>query len=178
MKNSNKTTVKSKQILLGVIFLIFCSSNVYSQGTGTLSKGMNPSKFFNHYGCKVGSITVKWKIRSLMGEPVIGGSYKWEAYKQGVRRNNIDRDCLSYKDFIVLEVKGNNGGRAYLTLDPTTPKAGQGYAYNVSGSPSWSKLFCSYDKYGNAYNCWSEDRAKQFWKNGFKVTDFALKRSR
>ena len=63
-------------------------------------------------------------------------SYKWEA------GYGTDDDCLSYKDLIILKVESNiNNGYAWVDIDPTVPKVGQGYAYNISGSPSWDDFF-------------------------------------
>ena len=152
-----------------ICFLMVNTNDAFSQDKGTLTKTN-----VTHYGCDISSITVKWSFRSLLGEPIRGGSYKWEA------GYGTDDDCLSYKDFIILKVQYNRDSNfyAWVDIDPTVPKAGQGYAYNVSGSPSWDELFCGFNRNGEQYNCWSEEEAKTMWVDGFRVVDFKLMRAR
>lgn len=150
--------------LIGFMTLALLAGPAHAQDSGTMTK-----RNFNHFGCDISSMTVKYEFRSLMGEPVVAGSYKWEAPR------GRDTDCLSYQDKIILKVQGS-AGHAYVELDPTVPEAGRGYAYNVSGSPNWGRLFCSFDRSGARKECFSADSAKKFWKAGFQVTDFLLMR--
>ena len=113
------------------------TSLVLSQGKGTLTK-----RNVTHYGCEISSITVKWSFKSLMGEPVRSGSYKWDA------GYGADNDCLSYKDYVIIKVQSNSNSNAWVDINPTVPKAGHSYAYNTSGSPSWDDLFCGFNRYG------------------------------
>ena len=151
-----------------ICFLTLNPNDAFSQDEGVLTK-----RNIDHHGCKISSMTAKWSFRSLMGEPIKGGSYKWEA---GYR---TEEDCLSYKDFIILKVQSTSNSSAYawVEIDPTVPKAGQGYSYNTSGSPSWNDLFCGFNRSGQKYNCWDEESAKKFWKGGFRVIDFKPKRA-
>jgi len=144
------------------------TNDVLSQDEGTLTKSN-----IDHYGCKISSITVKWSFRSLMGEPVKSGNFKWEA------GYGTDKDCLSYKDFVILKVqsKVNPDVYAWVEMDPTTPDASEGYSYNTSGSPNWDELFCGFDRNGHKYDCWDEKYAKSFWKGGFRMVDFKLRRA-
>ena len=149
-------------------FLMVNTNDAFSQDEGTLTK-----RNVTHYGCEISSITAKWSFSSLMGEAIKSGSYKWEA------GYGTDDDCLSYKDFIILKVYSDKyGSVAWVDIDPTVPKAGQGYAYNVSGSPSWDEFFCGFNRNGEQSECFSEENAKTFWKGGYRVVDFKLMRAR
>ena len=148
-------------------FMMINTSLIFSQDNGKLTK-----RNITHYGCEISSLTVKWSFRSLMGEPVKSGNFKWEAGYE------TDEECLSYKDFIILKVQSNNNSNAYawVEIDPTTPDAGEGYSYNTSGSPSWDDFLCSFNSNGKKYDCWNEESSKSFWKGGFRVVDFKLMR--
>lgn len=156
-----------KHIILLITLFIF-SLSAYSQKSGEKNIG---NKLYSHSPNKHGEIknlTVKWEFRSLLGEPVLNGSFKWEA------GNKTPNDFLDYRDAIVLHLEVEfqrkihyNGRYLYIKLSPLVPKAGEGYGFNVSGSPNWSDLFCDYE--GNSLNL-SERDAKDIWKWGFKIT--------
>ena len=171
MKYQTQNSQKMKRLHLFALLICFLIANpneVFAQDEGTLTKSN-----VEHHGCEISSITAKWSFRSLMGEAVKNGSYR------GGAGYGTDYDCFSYKDFIILKVQSNDNSNAYawVEIDPTVPKAGQGYAYNTSGSPSWDDLFCGFNEYGKKSDCWGKETAKLFWKGGFRVVDFKLRRA-
>jgi len=144
----------------------------FSQKAGEKNIG---NKLYSHSQNKFGEIrelTVKWDFRTLLGEPVLNGSYKW------VAGNNTPDDFLDYRDAIVLDLDIEfqrqihfSGRYLYIKLAPLVPKSGEGYGFNVSGSPNWTDLFCDYN--GNSLKL-SERDAKDIWKWGFKITSAHL----
>lgn len=145
--------------LTALAILPFC---LKGQGKDSITKTN-----FQAGNCNINSMTVNYSIRSLMGEPVVNGAFKWSAGYQ------TDAECLPYNTKVSLKVEDMTGGYAYITISPTVPDSDDGFGYNASGSPNWDDLFCGWgDRYIN--NCFSESDAKQFWKNGFDVTDFEV----
>jgi hypothetical protein len=157
-----------KTIILSMflLFTLTWTNTAVSQVSGEMTK-------YNiaHHGCEVDNITATWNLRTLMGEPVIGGNFKWEAPWGG------DESCMSYNDFIIIQVRSNEQRDwwGWISISPgSTPRAGEGYPYNVSGSPQWNQLICGFDRDGNRENCMTSDDAKYFWQQGFSVVDFKL----
>lgn len=150
-----------------LIVLIVVANNLFGQDSGEKTKYN-----INFKGCILTSLTVKWNISSLMGEPVVNGSFKWQA------GSGTDKDCLNYKDFIILKCQSNSNTNSYawVKISPTVPNAGAGFGFNTSGSPSWDNMFCSYNGIGQVSECWSAIDAKKFWKSGFSVVDFKILR--
>ena len=142
---------------------------------GTAANGMKEMTKYNinHFGCQISSVTAKWAMSTLMGEPVINGVFKWET-------DGADVSCLRYDDFIVLKCQSNIDPAlsAWVSIAPTVPNAGAGYGYNTPGSPNWDNVFCDYDEFDNKTTCFSTTDAKTFWKNGFEIVDFKIMRSR
>jgi len=126
-------------------------------GSGTLTK--NNVQIGR---CNADSITVKWDLSSLMGEPTISGSYQWTS----------SSDCeLPSSTTIWLQVV-NGTMKGYVPLSPVTPKANSGFGYNTTGSPNWREALCGY-RGSKAVNCYDERSAKHLWKVG-AVNDFML----
>ena len=125
-------------------------------GSGTLSK-----RNIKIGSCLAKTVTVKYELDSLMGEPTVAGSLKWEG----------DECKLPSSTTIWLEVKGGNQ-KGYVRISPATPKAGGGYGYNTTGSPNWSKTLCGY-RGTDRTECLTKDRAIELWKSG-SVTSFHI----
>ena len=142
-----------------ISFLFFQAS--FAQGSGQLTKHN-----VNYRGNTVSQVTAKWYISSLMGEPVVNGTFKW----------NANRDYFDYNTFIILKAQSNTsrGSYAWIKISPVVPKNGAGYGMNAAGSPNWNSIFCGYDANGRSINCWSADDAKAFWKAGFTIVDFLV----
>ncbi len=126
-------------------------------GAGTLTK--NNMRIGR---CNADSITVKWNLSSLMGEPTVSGSYQWTS------SNNCE---LPTSTTIWLQVV-NGTMKGYVPLSPVTPKANGGFGYNTTGSPNWREALCGFSG-SKAVNCYDELSAKHLWKVG-EVNDFML----
>lgn len=126
-------------------------------GVGTLTK--NNVRIGR---CTADSITVKWNLSSLMGEPTISGSYQWTS------SSNCE---LPSSTTIWLQVV-NGTMKGYVPLSPVTPKANGGFGYNTTGSPNWREALCGFSG-SKAVNCYDERSAKHLWKVG-EVNDFML----
>lgn len=126
------------------------------------------------YSMNIRSITAKWDLRILMGEPVVDGVFKWTA------GNGTPADYLDYRDGVLLECtpKKSVGYLVYIKLTPTVPKSGEGYGFNTPGSPAWGSLFCTRD--GQPMDTkvpgFGINAAKEIWKNGFYVSGVVLYR--
>lgn len=127
-------------------------------------------QFKNGYGgtigeCKTSSITFKYHLSTLVGEPVIFTNFKWEnAYGTSL-------DCLSGEEFqIYIKVRviytsywipaAGTGG--------LVPKGDDNWGHNpLSGSPNWDELFLKNEPSKNSTEDFiSADEAKAIWKSG------------
>lgn len=147
-----------KILIAGVVFLMALPSATMAAGPGSGSETKYDVRIGN---CHADSITVKWKLDSLMGEPTVLGSFKWSG----------DDDCeLPYSTKIWLKVEESSGGYGYVRLSPVTPRANDGYGHNTTGSPNWSRTLCGYTG-TEIDDCHDSSEAKTIWKEG-DVTDF------
>lgn len=150
-----------KIILWFSSFLLISLSSVSlaaGPGSGTMSKRNMQIGL-----CSADSVTVKWKLDSLMGEATVLGSLKWDG----------DQNCsLPSSTTIWLEVSDNSGGKGYVRISPVIPKANKGYGYNTTGSPNWGKTLCSY-RGTKITGCQQSADAKRLWKKG-NVSDFRI----
>jgi len=111
--------------------------------------------------CHADSVTVRYELDSLMGEPTVKGSYRWEG-----------RECrLPYSTVILLRVQ-HSLGSGYVKIDPVAPQAGAGFGYNATGSPDWSQALCTYSG-TRVSHCLDAATAKEVWKHG-QVTGFRV----
>ncbi len=116
---------------------------------------------------QVGSVQVnsaegKYSLDMLMGEPVISGSFKYEASER-----------LHYSTVAFLICQAPATPRYYVQLDPSIPDPGKGYGFNVPGSPAWDKVFKrTPETKGSDYL--DAASAQAFWKNGFTVIGMLL----
>lgn len=150
--------MKKQFLVCALGFIIMLPSLCQAAGPGQGSMTKQNVRIGN---CVADSITVKWNLDSLMGEPTVNGSFKWES-------NN---PCsLPPSTTIWLKVADESGYSGYVDLRPTTPEANKGYGFNATGSPNWNKILCSSSGV-HATQCHDEKIAKQVWKSG-RVTDF------
>lgn len=149
------------RVITSILFILLSFSSLFAQG-----KGERYKHNFRAGNCDIRSMTVKYSFRSLLSEPIVNGTYKWN------RDVGTEADCLPYNTRVALKVQKGDA-YAYVNIFPTVPEAGEGYGYNSAGSPSWSELFCGYgDNHVN--ECMTEEQAKKFWVNGFNVVDFEV----
>ena len=139
---------------------ILMSSTLYAVGPG---KGKKTRYDLRVGGCHIEVITVKWKLDSLMGEPTVNGSFRWDG----------DRDCsLPSSTKIYLKVEADNNTYGYVEISPVIPDSDEGFGYNVTGSPNWDNTICGAGR-NHRNDCWDSSDAKWLWKNG-SVTDFLI----
>lgn len=150
-----------KTIRLIIIASIFLGINLpsWAVGPGSGTKTKYNVRIAN---CHASLVTVRYKLDSLMGEPTVAGSFKWEG-----------NDCrLPSSTKIWLQITDGHGGKGYVKIDPVAPKANAGYGYNATGSPNWGSAICGFNG-TRATRCLSPSNAKSLWKSG-RVTDFVV----
>ncbi|HQJ90786.1 MAG TPA: hypothetical protein PLB70_09225, partial [Paludibacteraceae bacterium] len=152
------------------IFVLMSGSG---ETTYSPANGFDYSHHTN-YTMNIKSITVKWELNLLMGEPVVNGVFKWSAGK------DTPKDYLDYRDYVLLECspKKGTGYLVYIKINPTVPKSGEGYGFNTPGSPSWKSFFCTRDGKDMTTKVpeFTAEKAREIWKNGFYVTGVVLAR--
>lgn len=151
--------MKRITILASALCVMAFSSSSIAAGPGSDNK----TKYDLRIGrCNVDSVTVKWKLESILGEPTVAGSFKWTG----------DSDCtLPSSTTVWLKVK-DGSSYAHVKLSPATPDANEGYGYNTTGSPNWKKLLCGY-RGTRKVDCFSKSEAKDLWRNGY-VSDISF----
>ncbi len=152
---------------------VFVLQNGSGETTYAPVKGIDYSHHTN-YMMTLQSLSVKWELRLLLGEPVVNGVFKWTAGK------GMPADYLDYRDYVLLECmpKKSVGYQVYIPITPTVPKSGEGYGFNTPGSPSWKSVFCTRDGKDMTAKVpgFTAETAKEIWKNGFYVTGVVLSR--
>lgn len=109
---------------------------------------------------------VRYNISSLMGEPTINGNYMWNS-------NSVKQ--LDYHTIVWLHIHNNINGDAWIRLDPTVPDRGE-WSYNVTGSPNWDKALVDAWTLETTTRYVPAKVAKDFWRNGFWVTEAIFSR--
>jgi hypothetical protein len=112
--------------------------------------------------CTANSITVKWNLDSLMGEPTVNGAFQW---------SGINTCSLPSSTKIWLRVQSGQAW-GYVDIDPTAPNANSGFGFNATGSPNWGKTICAFSGRDET-ECLDPSNAKALWKNG-RVVDFEV----
>ena len=135
-------------------------AQAFGPGRGEMSKQTDIG-----YGC-VAAVTVRWYLRTLFGEPVVGGSWKFDTGNQ---------DCKAHYSTVVwLKV-----GPGWVKLNPLVPRANQGFGFNVAGSPNWGALICQPTIMNPRWfsatkgECISREEAEDAWR-GESVSDFRM----
>lgn len=151
---SHQATMPS---ILGIAALILVRSvSAAGPGDGTVSRdNLEVGR------CEVARMTVKYNLDSLMGEPTVAGTYRWQG----------DGTCeLHYSTTVWLKLETDNS-HGYVKLAPTVPDAGE-WGYNTTGSPDWDEAVCGYQGTEKG-QCMTPDQAKSMWKNA-RVTGFEV----
>ena len=150
-------SVKMMIVMLLAVTLAPATALAAGPGKGSLSKsGVRVGP------CYANSVDVRYRLDSLMGEPVVGGSWSWSG----------DSSC-SLPSSTVIWLKVQSGSSyGYVRLDPVVPDANEGFGYNVSGSPNWNETVCGYSG-ARPQGCMNSGAAKNLWKSG-RVTGFEI----
>ena len=144
--------------------LAFYNENLADKGKPDPISGESRKIKFKVGDITIDELTVKYEISHFFGEPMVSGSWKWNSKTAG-------ENALPHDFAVLLKVqKGSSFG--FVKLDQAMPKANHGYGYNVTGSPDWDELFCSYAS-SNRLSCLTEDQAKWLYAGG-KVVDIAV----
>lgn len=142
------------------VALLGLSTSALAVGPG---KGQMTKHGLRIGNCNVDSLTVSWKLDSLMGEATVSGSYGWTG----------DASCkLPYSTVVWLRVDNGSGAYGWVKINPVIPKANSGLGYNTTGSPNWGSILCGFSG-TSATDCYDASSAKQLWKAG-RVTDFQV----
>lgn len=147
-----------------VLFVLFCVVVAYAAGPGegSMKKGPLTIRGSDDEACSAYSVTAKWRLDSLLGEPLVNGSWKWTG----------SGDCEAHYSTVVWLKIQSGDSWGYIRIAPAIPKANKGYGFNTSGSPDWDELICGYSG-SQATKCLPEKAAKHLWLNG-QITDFIV----
>lgn len=143
----------------------WCSDGAVAPGedkVAAATKGSLSQSNFAAGVCQVASMQVRYEVSMFFGEPIVKGSYKWEA------AGGTDPECLTGDTKVAIELLSSTNRTAFVHIAPAVPKSGAGWGYNVSGSPNWDGLFCG----RTGAPCLSESEAKAFYKAGFSARRF------
>ena len=125
---------------MGIVAQTIQPVMVKSFGSGEMTYAPVDGFLYSHhtnYAVNFKSITVKWELGLLKGEPVVNGVYKWEAGPE------TRLDYLDNRDVVLLECipKNDTSNVLYIKLTPTAPKSGEGFGESAPASPSWMMCF-------------------------------------
>ena len=126
-------------------------------GSGTLSMGVS-----NVGQCRATSVSVRYNLGVIMGEPTVGGTWSFEG----------EEGCSPPANTVVWLRLSTGSGYGFVRLDPSVPTANRGPGYNSTGSPNWNQLVCAFNGSGPA-GCMNEAQARAIWANG-QVTGFVM----
>lgn len=119
---------------------------------------------YSHDGLTVSSLTLKYQLGILFGEVTRKAVFKWEG--QGSLYD-------VYWGAAVLDAQGNHlavGGKPlYMSWEEGTFEGpGEGFGWDVSGSPSWSDVFLFYNEAeGTFYQGVDQTTAKSIYQSDF-----------
>lgn len=130
-----------------------------SPGPGSGSQTVNVTHIG---GCTASSVTARFNLGVLMGEPTISGSWSWQG----------EAGCSAPASTRVWLRLQHGTAYGYVAIDPAVPKPGGGFGYNSTGSPDWSQLACGFNG-ARPGSCMSKDNARSLWANG-RVTDVVV----
>lgn len=172
MKNIFRTSIFA--------FALFQTITVYSQRPSVSEvKGELSNGSFTLGQCNVASLTAKYSLSTLVGEPTIFVNIKWEP-----SRNSAD-DCLGNENFhTFLKIYSYQTSSYYYILADgalgVIPKGNNTYGYNpMAGSPNWDELFMRYPSKNPNTNDWnyiSAEQAKRIWSYEIQVSDIEFKK--
>ncbi len=115
--------------------------------------------------CKASSITFKYRLSTLSGEPTIYTNMKWE------NTYGTSTDCLSdgeFQTFIKVQVIYTSYWIPAQGSFGLVPKGDNTWGKNpLAGSPNWDELFLKSEPSKNSSeNFIDADEAKGIWKSG------------
>lgn len=140
-----------------MVVLLVVSIPVYAAGPG-VGEMTKHNVVISPDGCIADSLTVRWKLDSLLGEATVNGTYKYEG------------TCEPHHSFFVwLRVDAANTW-GVVKVDPASPDRPGEWGFNVTGSPPWDEALCGYRE-TERFVCHPRNDAVRIWKAG-KVTDF------
>lgn len=118
-------------------------------------------------GCKIRSITVRYRLGTLVGQATVYTTVRWTG-------ENSESDCLSDQRFIIFLNISAGGMRRYVrsggSADMIVAKGNNQWANNpLAGSPNWNKIITETPGLDEEVEYFSEEKAKNIWKNGFSV---------
>lgn len=145
-------------LLLGIVYILGTATPVLAVGPG---KGdmMHTDMWI---GDCYGSVVVRWDLDSLLGEPLVKGSWKY-----------FGADCKpSHSTIVWLKVEAPGIGHSYVRLAPVVPNKASEWGFNTPGSPNWDEVLCGY-RGTRTLQCLEPNDAKRVWRNG-SVTDFEV----
>jgi hypothetical protein len=152
-----------KLVIFSFYSFFFISYNAFSVGE---SEGQLSRSNIMAGSCNIATITAKYKLGTLFGEPTVNGNFSWDA------GDNTPADCLHYSTNIAFKIQSGTA-HGYIYINPVVPDSGNGFGSNNTGSPNWNKLICGL---GNGYrdSCVTSEQAKAFFTNGYIITEFFI----
>jgi hypothetical protein len=118
--------------------------------------------------CQVRSLTLGYRLGTIVGEPTVYLNVKWEG-------RSDDSECFSderFKVFLNIGMGGlayyvNAGGSAEMIVGKGNNEWGNN---PLAGSPNWDKVICkNISQNPRELNYISAEEAKRIWKAGFNV---------
>ncbi|TSJ36608.1 hypothetical protein FO440_22540 [Mucilaginibacter corticis] len=133
----------------------------------TMLKGTQSVTQSNIGGCAIRTMDVGYRLSTLVGEPVVYITLKWE----GVTSNS---DCLSGQSFGIFLNISAGGFSRYLdaggSADMKVASGNNQWSENaLAGSPNWDKLITEQPDVSGKVKYMSAENAKVIWKKGFNV---------
>lgn len=167
------------KFLLFIIIIFTCSISSSQkplleplEGQFTKSFGLTIGK------CKISSMSVKYSLSTIVGEPTIYTNLKW------VSTNSNYINCLADEKFEIFIQVYVSDGTYYIPAQGSfglVPKGDASWGNNpLSGSPDWDELFLTDLSSVRAFdeknrNYLSAENAKYYWKSGkFRVAGIVL----
>lgn len=157
--------MKTMRLVLSVVACTLAlSTSAAAEGPG---KGELTKHNVKLGDCVADSLTVRWNLDSLLGEPLVNGTYRYET---------ADVACeLPPSTVVWLSVEHPShstvGGRGFVRLAPALPAGPGQWGFNVTGSPDWDEVLCGYRETEKTSDCLPEKDAKRLWKEG-RIVDF------
>ena len=152
--------MKNIILMISVICLICILDSRVAEAVGPGKGEMTKNGVYVGNNCTVDSLTVKWNLDSIIGEPLVKGTYKYTG------------DCKPDPSFMVWLRVEHSGTWGHVRIAPAIPDKPGVWGFNAPGSPAWNRLLCAHEG-TRTLDCVSKEAAKSAWKNG-RVTDFQV----
>lgn len=110
--------------------------------------------------CVATSVTIRYRLGSLLGSPTITAVYAWEG----------DADCrLPASTVVLLEVRAapfsSDASGGWVRVSPIAPRANDGFGHDVTGARDLDEVLCTYEG-TESIGCLGEDAAREVWRTG------------